>query len=299
MLVATRRIIYFMVWLYACSVIANESQDASSQELAGEQFMVANTLWTLLHETAHVVIDELDIPVIASEEDVADQLATIALLGHNPNFDLPDSVTQIESVIAAATAWRVEWELEQWEGAEVAYWDSHSLSIQRFYHMMCLLYGNDPDKYEAVQEQLGLPYEHVLGCVDAEYERAHRAVKWIIDTYGRQQDSAAPHGNVSVVYEKPLTDEHKKIAATINKAGIAELVAKHVEGTLAMPNDITIVFTSCFSGATAFWHSERKEIVMCYELLARFLYLYKAKQCLEMKGVTDEKIEACLARTQN
>ncbi len=142
-----------------------------------------------------------------------------------------------------------------------------------------------------------MPYEHALGCVDEEYERAPRAVKWIIDTYGRQRGNATPQGAVSVVYEKPLTREHKEIAPTIKRAGIAELVAKRAESTLALPDDITIVFTPCLSGATAFWHSERKEIVMCYELLARFLYFSKARQCLEMAG--DEKIEACLARTKN
>ncbi len=260
--------------------------------------MVANALWTLLHETAHAVIEEMDIVFLGSEEDAADQLATIALLRGDPDFDLPGGVTAVESVIAAATAWRIEWELEKREGTEASYWDSHSLSIQRFYNMMCLLYGSDPEKYDEMEGHLGLPYERAYGCVDYESARARRAVERIIQAYGPQQGGDANQGKVLVNYEKTFTSEQHAIVAVIRKAGIAERIAGRAERMLALPNDITIVFAQCAGDETAFWRQDSKEIVMCYELLARFLYLYQAKQCLENSNMTDKDLDLCLARWQ-
>jgi hypothetical protein len=293
---ATRWIICFTALLCAVPLAGGETHEEPPQALTGEQFMLANALWTLLHETAHAVINELDILFLGSEEDAADQLATIALLRHEPDFGAADGVGQVETVIAAATAWRIEWELEKREGSPAAYWDSHSLSIQRFYNMMCLLYGSDPDKYDKVQQQLGLPYERAWACVDYENKRAQRAVQRIIDTHSRQQRDGADRGKISVVYEKPLPGEHQQIAAAIRQAGIAERLATRTEKMLVLPKDITIVFARCDNDATAFWRQDSKEIVMCYELLSRFLYLYQAKQCLEMTAMTDEELTACLVR---
>lgn len=299
MLRSTPWIIFSAALLCAYPLHGGEPHDEPPPELTSEEFMVANTLWTLLHETAHALIDELDIPVFGHEEDAADQIATIALLHGTTDLGVPDSVAEVESVIAAAQAWRVEWELDKRAGTQTVYWDSHSLDIQRFYNILCLLYGSDPEKYDEVQGQLGLPYQRAFACVDYEHEQARRAVTGTTEAYGLEKDDNAVRGHILVVYEKPLNEERQRIAEAIQQAGIAELVAKHTERLHTLPSDITIVFASCFGDETAFWRSDRKEIVMCYDLLERFLYLYQAKQCLEMTGISDEDLQACLRQRPN
>lgn len=299
MLGVFRRVIIIVSVLYTSSLFAGEPHDISPRKLTAEEFMVANALWTLLHETAHVVIGELDIIFLGSEEDAADQFATIALLRGEPDFDVPGGVTAAESVVAAATAWRIEWELEKLEEVETSYWDSHSLSIQRFYNMMCLLYGSDPKKYNEMEGQLLLPYERAYGCVDYENARARSAVQRIIETHARQRDSDVNQGKVLVIYEKTFTAEQHQILMAIRRSGIAERLAETLtEKKLALPSDIKIVFAQCANDETAFWHQENKEVVMCYELLARFLYLYQAKQCLEITEISDDELGLCLARWQ-
>jgi hypothetical protein len=295
---ASRWLIYIIALLLASPVSGGEPHDKPLRALTSEEFMVANALWTLLHETAHAVIAQMDLPFFGSEEDAADQIATIVLLRGNAYFDVADSVAEVETVIAAATAWRVEWELEQRDGIAAAYWESRPLSIQRFYTMMCLLYGSDPDKYGQTQEQLGLPYEGAYGCLDYENERARRAVQWLIEARGRQQNDARSHGKVFIVYEKTLTKKQHAMAAAIQRAGIAQRVARHIESMQAFGNDITIAFAQCAGQATAFWRQDSQEIVLCYELLSRFLYLYQAKQCLEQTGLSEADLDACLARWQ-
>ncbi|RLQ20299.1 hypothetical protein DWB85_18300 [Seongchinamella sediminis] len=271
-----------------------DDEGMPGKAITAESFMVANTLWTLLHETAHAAIDELDILFLGSEEDAADQLATIALLRGEPDFALPDSLQPVDVVIAAATAWRIEWELEKHQETTPTYWDSHSLSIQRFYNMMCLLFGSHPDQYDKVERQLNLPYERAYSCLDYDNEHAMTAVDRIIETYGRQENSVSKQTRVSVVYEATYTEEQQRMATIMKNSGVAKLVAHRIETMLALPDDITIVFAQCANDPTAFWHSERKEIVICYELLSRFLYLHQVNQCLEAAGISGKEIEDCL-----
>ena len=129
----------------------------SSQDDPAIRFMLANTMWTLVHEMGHALIAELDVPLLGKEEDAADRIATIALLHGSADHDIPNRIDEIEFIVAAAQAWRVEWELERLDQVTAPYWDSHALDIQRFYNIVCLLYGSDPDKYAGLAEQLALP----------------------------------------------------------------------------------------------------------------------------------------------
>ena len=44
-------------------------------------FVLANLEFTLLHEFGHALIDDLQLPVFGMEEDAADRIAIIAMLG--------------------------------------------------------------------------------------------------------------------------------------------------------------------------------------------------------------------------
>jgi len=289
-------IVFFTAFLILTPTAHSEPSDVPTPEITVEEFLVANTLWTLLHETAHALIEELDIPLFGHEEDAADQVATIALLHGTTDLGVPESIPEVDVVIAAAQAWRIEWELEEREGVQAAYWDTHPLDIQRFYNMMCLLYGSDPDKYEEVETQLGLPYQRAFACADYEHEQARRAVNRTIEVYGSLYDSDNTRGKVRVIFEKPLNEELQRIAAIVEKAGVAELVADHMERLVVLPNDISIVFIACMGDETAFWRRDRREIVMCYDLLERFLYLYQARRCFDTPGLSEEKMDECLIR---
>ena len=274
----------------------NEAMPAAS--LVGyteEQFIAANTLWTLLHEVAHALIAELDIPVFSNEERVADQIATIAVLHGSADMGVPDRMPPKDEVIMVAHAWRMEWLLEQSNGTPVPYWDNHPLDIQRFYDIMCLLYGSDPDQYEAVEEELGLPFQRAFACADYEHEQARRATRRVIDVYGSLYKGIERPGKVHVVYEPPLHAAHKRLAALVEKEGIAETVATHLERLVVLPHDISFSFTGCFGKETAYWQENRREIVMCYELLDRFSFLYRANRCLRDEAL-NETGRDCLAR---
>ncbi len=268
----------------------------SSQDDPAIRFMLANTMWTLVHEMGHALIAELDVPLLGKEEDAADRIATIALLHGSADHDIPNRIDEIEFIVAAAQGWRVEWELERLDQVTAPYWDSHALDIQRFYNIVCLLYGSDPDKYAGLADQLALPAQRALECVDYEHQQARDAVTRLIVDHSVLPEGVSRRGRISVVYDEPLNPERQPVAAILKRSGVAELVAGQTERLVVLPHDIKITFCDCFGDETAFWLDDKKEIVFSYDLMERFLYLYRAKVCLEDQTLSDQELGVCLER---
>jgi hypothetical protein len=245
---------------------------------------------------AHALISEFDVALLGKEEDAADCIATIALLHGHAEFGIPNQIEEIDFLVSTAEAWRAEWELERRHGVTATYADTHSLDIQRYYNILCLLYGSDPDKYGELAVELGLPFERALACLEYEHKQALRGVNYLITMFGPFHNPRRPGRRISVIYESSPDRRHDRLASLVRNARVAELMAEHTERLFVLPEDIQIVFMSCLGQETAFWREDRKEIVFCYELLERFEYLYRAKGCLEDEGLTEEQLDECLAR---
>lgn len=120
----------------------------------------------LLHEFGHAIIHELSIPAVGREEDAADEFATLVA-----GSAMGDGGRQ-----AALTA--AEWfglmgrsstKLEKLE-----FWDEHSLNSQRFYKILCLLYGAQPQATESIVKPL-VPYTRLM---TASKRYRSRAANW-------------------------------------------------------------------------------------------------------------------------
>ncbi|MBU1247393.1 MAG: DUF4344 domain-containing metallopeptidase, partial [Proteobacteria bacterium] len=132
-----------------------------------EQLMLDSVVFTGLHEWGHAAIDLYDIPITGREEDVADQVATwltIEAVGENAEEALT-------TMLNASLLFLVQG--ENMADDESAYWDSHSLDMQRFYNMLCWSYGFDPDLTNKVTgepvEEI-IPEERLASCSE-EYQR--------------------------------------------------------------------------------------------------------------------------------
>jgi hypothetical protein len=275
---------------------STEGSGDSAADSPEVRFVVGNALWTLVHEMGHALIAELNVGILGREEDAADCIATIALLHGSTDFGIPNQLDEIEFIVSTAEAWRVEWELERLNATTAAYSDAHSLDIQRFYNILCLLYGSDPDKYGELTIRLGLPYDRALGCAEYEHEQALRGVNYLITKFGPIHEDAPRIGRITVAYEAPLDERRARVAEIVSSARVAELVAEQTERLFVLPQEIQIVFANCLGQETAYWRDDRKEIVFCYELLERFEYLFRAKGCLGDESLGDEALRMCLAR---
>lgn len=147
--------------------------------LATEEAIAAavwNTmLFVFYHEAGHSMIDMFDLPVTGWEEDAVDQLATLILLGAGAGGR--DAALQGASWLSIrANA----------VGGNLEYWDTHSLGEQRYYNIICWIYGSDPDTHGELLKSWGLPQERAASC-PAEYARMNAAWMTILAEHIREQ----------------------------------------------------------------------------------------------------------------
>jgi hypothetical protein len=136
------------------------SRDENQKRL--EAYVLANTRFTLLHEAAHYVFDVLEVPIAGREEDAADRLAALLMMpsdaGHGPEGERPSS-PDASDLVWVAYSWisTGRGALAQ-ERGRMAWYDEHSVDEQRGYQVLCMLYGNNPERYELTlaDEEIGI-----------------------------------------------------------------------------------------------------------------------------------------------
>lgn len=122
------------------------------------------------HELGHALIDLYDLPTTGKEEDAVDQLSALVLItGAEEQRDYTGIMSTIE-------AWgRMSQEAESQPLDKEAFADEHSLSGQRYYNMMCYLYGSNHNAFLPLVANRELPVERAAQC---EKEYAKMARSW-------------------------------------------------------------------------------------------------------------------------
>lgn len=263
--------------LLALTLLVPASGHSKKPELSGaDLFVIANTQYTVLHEVGHVIISELHVPFLGKEEDAADELATVAILRSKAAGS-----GVAERLLAAADGWLLEWQQHVPSRNTEDYWDVHSLDIQRYYNINCLVYGSNPEAFETWLEsaEIPLPYPRAWRC-GGEYRRAARSLDWIATTLRApaQQARRGQTGRVGVIYEPPATPEREVIEKLFRKTRALEQTARIIESQFQLPYDIDIVLTN-ICGPTAYWRPDLKEIVVCYKLVEHFTELAPKWPC--------------------
>jgi Putative metallopeptidase len=245
-----------------------EITDAQREEILRE-FVLANVEFTLLHEIGHALIHQFPIPVFGQEEDAADQIAiTNMIIRHNADVDL----AAINKLLMVSSQWLSEWEVEE-EAPEPnahAFWDSHSLAIQRFYNVNCLLFGSNPNELSFLFDTEMLPAERGFDCEQA-YAQAFEANFWLLDTFGRGEDSLVPFNGIVVAYAQTRNPRHEKVRDWLVTSRMVQEVAARATELFPWRQPIRLLFSNCPGSAEAYYNRNVAEIVVCYELLELFL----------------------------
>lgn len=105
----------------------------------------------LLHEVGHALVDVLQLAVTGREEDAVDQLAVWLLLEQD---DGAEAVLSAASVFAGNAS----------GGTDFA--AAHALDAQRYFNMVCWVYGSAPARFADLPTDWGLPAERAAGCAD-------------------------------------------------------------------------------------------------------------------------------------
>jgi hypothetical protein len=248
-------------------------------------FVVGNIEYLLVHEIAHFLISEKDVPIIGPIENAADYVATMALLREEP-LDPMQRDRAVKFLLATANAFAASWQTGTASGADVPYWGEHALTIQRYYQIACLLYGSDPVAFAAVPRTTGMPAARAENCI-AEYMRADRVMDWLLQTYGRQPGDG-PGASTEIVYERAPTLVSASVVRELKSIELLDRILARLHERFTLDQPLRLVMRSCGRSQAA-WIPDRRELVICYELVDTLYLLGRSKSGLELDGARTER----------
>lgn len=215
-------------------------------------FVASNVLATFYHELGHAFIDVLELPVLGREEDAADTLSAILI---NSIWD-EDSATSI--LYDTANAFRL-YDVEATnDGSEIGFADVHSLDLQRYYNLVCLFYGANPEVREDVAAELELPADRAEGCPD-EFDLADAS--WGVMLEGLEPTKAT---------------KGFKLIGVLPDDPIAALLADEVKDlntAYGLPHEVTVTVAAC-DEANAFYDPSDRSITICTEYAEDLARMY-------------------------
>src|SRR5690606_5649826 len=128
----------------------------------------------VLHEVGHALVQVLELPITGREEDAVDQLSSWLLIGDARGDG---------AVLSAAAAFSINGELHGVGENDFA--NEHSLDQQRYFNMVCWVYGHDPERHADLVAITGLPPERAARCKD-EYARLDASWRRLLGEHLRQ-----------------------------------------------------------------------------------------------------------------
>lgn len=223
---------------------------ADDLSVSAENYVTANILGIFYHELGHALIDIMELPIFGQEEDAADVLSVFLI---DALFDEETAVS-----LAYDTAFGFQAEADE-GGDDVAWWDVHGPDQQRYYNLVCLFYGANPDEREDVAQDLGLPEERADYCPD-EYDQAAGSWGAVMD----ELVAEGPGTSLALVVADADLPGADIMAQTLGE----ELAALNAE--LALPVELPVNVDSC-GEANAFYDPQTREITMCTEFVAHLI----------------------------
>ena len=146
---------------YLSSIYDMMPKDPTAEGLTPREVFTGQLLFAIAHEFGHAAFEIYNIPVLGRQEDAADQFATHFLL----NFGGP---------LAKRLIWGAAYSYNDYmknlkDKPKVtlpitAFASDHGAPEQRFYNLVCIAYGYDPDAFATVVEKGYLPDPRAKVC---------------------------------------------------------------------------------------------------------------------------------------
>lgn len=207
-----------------------------------QSYVESNLLSVFYHELGHALIDIMGLPIFGQEEDAADVLSVFLI----------DAFWEEESAVEIAYDSAFGFQAEA-EAYEPIFWDVHGPDLQRYYNLICVFYGANPDEREDVAQELGLPEERAEYC-DAEYDQANGSWGDVLDKITTDNG-----GNTIRMSRVERNTDGAKLTA--------DLITEEIEALNAefkLPTTLKVNVEEC-GEANAWYDLDAKEIVMCSE----------------------------------
>jgi hypothetical protein len=146
--------------------------------------VMSSLMFVFLHELGHGLIAMYKLPAVGREEDAADQLAALMLIQTGDvGLEIAMNGAQFFRLLALS-------------GSKTPFFDEHSLDAQRYYNLVCLVYGSSPDRLASLVGNDKLPASRARRC-PREYNKVASAWSDLLNPHIRKNGYAGqPSGNV-------------------------------------------------------------------------------------------------------
>ncbi|MDH4441856.1 MAG: DUF4344 domain-containing metallopeptidase [Rhizobium sp.] len=241
---------------FVMSTTALKAADFTAEQIAeGQKFIVNNALFILFHESGHMLVSELGLPVLGREEDAVDGLSGVMLL---------ESVEdEFKAAMQdAADGWFLIDEAKGEGPQESDFIDTHGLDRQRAYSLVCMMSGADPDYFKTFIDSIQFPAERREEC-GGEYAKIRDSWFGLLEQHQDEQKTS----KFTVTYEPANNADLQPFADLLQEAQVLEAIeATYGEG-YDIPDGIKVTGKTCGT-ENAFWHEGSREITYCYEMAA-------------------------------
>lgn len=238
---------------FAVPAQAADRYDLPEDEAAAA-FVRANLISVFYHEVGHALIDVLDLAVLGREEDAADTLSALLI------NQFWEEEAAVELVYHTALSFLMFAELEETTGQGHAYWGQHSLDMQRYFSLVCLFYGANPDEREDVAVELGLPEDRAVRCPE-EFESAEAS-------WGAMLEGLPPQDN----------GPRLRLVVPADRDDYTAIIAEEIEalnGEYGLPVRVDVSVERC-GEANAFYDPRARRVVMCIDYAEELERLHAA-----------------------
>ena len=223
-----------------------------------EQFAANNSLFVLYHEVAHLLVDQLGLPVLGKEEDAADNMASYTLLEKHSSAS--------DRVISdAAYGWLLSGKAYGSDFEDSDFYDSHGFDKQRAYQIVCLMVGSNDETFDSIADSYKIDEERQDTCKD-EYQLLKRSLDGLL---GQYIDKNGKGTEVRVTYHA-ASGGLKRAADAFKTSGVFEEVADEIRVKYALPKKVAFRAKRC-GEANAYYDPDTVEVIFCYELMDEFI----------------------------
>lgn len=228
----------------------NDKQDkavAAALDPVRFAFVRQNLISTFYHEMAHALIDVMNLPVLGQEEDAADVFSMLMVQRLFPK----GQAMAINK--GAANGFSISAIKRRATGHEWDWADEHGPDMQRYYNLVCLIFGADTKQRADFASEMALPEHRAKKCA-AEFAQAERSWGPIIGRIYQAKTNA------------PVRFRHS--ARTPLQIQAAEIIAaevRHFNGKYSLADGLRVVVKRCVRGGNtyAFYSPSRKKITLC------------------------------------
>jgi hypothetical protein len=260
-----KRLIAALMTMLASAVPATAQELTNSQHEAAVQFVMGNVRHTMLHEIGHLLVDQLDLPVLGREEDAVDTMATVMMLETGTRSD-------VDALQDTVDGWLYSETTRPTRGyVNADFYGAHSLDIQRSYAIACLMVGSDYDNHTQYATRISLPIDRQNSCAE-DYRIAEQGWNTVLDPHLRL---GAVGAEIEVQYRNSR-GEYPEVEALLKQERVLEQYADWVAKSFVLPNPVRMTAENC-GEVNAFYDLETREVILCYEWVDFFYDLFVAE----------------------